>query len=71
MKIYVYSTLKKEDETAKKYLDRYYNYAKQQKDTNKLAQAHKQYGIVYFDVDHKKSRKHNEISGISVKSMTA
>ena len=60
LKIYVYSTLKKEDETAKKYLDRYYNYAKQQKDTNKLAQAHKQYGIVYFDVDHKKSRKHFE-----------
>ncbi len=60
LKLHVNSTLKKEDEASKEYLDRYYNYAKKQKDTQKLALAHKMYGIVYFDVDYPKSRKHFE-----------
>ena len=36
----------KNNKTAEKFLNRYYNYALQVKDTNKLAIAHKAYGIV-------------------------
>ena len=60
LKLHANSTLRKEDEASKEYLDRYYKYAQKQKDTNKLALAHKMYGIVYFDVSYPKSRKHFE-----------
>jgi len=47
----------KNNETAKKFLDRYYQYALKVKDTQKLAIAHKSYGVVYWSPKTYKTSK--------------
>ena len=47
----------KNNETAKKFLDRYYQYALKVKDTQKLAIAHKAYGVVFWSPKTYKTSK--------------